>query len=128
MNVLLGTVHIWRPWKLSNFQDSHTLVHYVQIFSTPLTWTSSFERTPTPPPPPLIPRTNNAMVSLKDGFRVSRKISCQWYINVGQSMMSSHSANPIFFNKKKIGRSEHSLPPTSDNISFVPLTPPRSTP
>ena len=38
-------------------------------------------------------------------------------------MMSSHGANPNFFNKKKtkIGRPEHSLTPhplTSDNISF----------
>ena len=43
-------------------------------------------------------------------------------------MMSSHGANPIFFNKKiKIGRREHSLtphPPTSNNISFLPYTPP----
>ena len=36
-------------------------------------------------------------------------------------MMSGHGANPIFFNKKKIGRPEHSLipTPTSNNISFL---------
>ena len=39
-------------------------------------------------------------------------------------MMSSHGANPNFFNKKKtkIGRPEHSLTPhplTSDKISFL---------
>ena len=27
-------------------------------------------------------------------------------------MMFGHGANPIFFNKKKIERPEHSLPPT----------------
>ena len=46
-------------------------------------------------------------------------------------MMSGNGTNPIFFNKKKIGRPEHSLtqhPPTSNNISFflspTPPTPP----
>ena len=44
--------------------------------------------------------------------------------------MSSHGVNPnpIFFNKKmKSERPEHSLsplPPTSDNISFLPYLPP----
>ena len=40
-------------------------------------------------------------------------------------MMSGHGTNPIFFNKKiKIGRPEHSLPPTptSDDFSFLPDT------
>ena len=32
-------------------------------------------------------------------------------------MMSGHGANPIVFNKKK-------LPPTSDNISFLPYPTP----
>ena len=43
-------------------------------------------------------------------------------------MMPGHGEYPIFFNKIKIGRPEHSLtpphppppPPTSDNISFLP--------
>ena len=42
--------------------------------------------------------------------------------------MSGHSANPIFFNKKKkFGRPKHWLtpPPTSDNISFLPYPPSR---
>ena len=40
--------------------------------------------------------------------------------------MSGHGANPIFFNKKKTERPEHSLTPTptSDNISFFPYPPP----
>ena len=44
-------------------------------------------------------------------------------------MMSGHGTNPIFFNKKKIGRPENSLPPppTSDNTSFLPY-PPTPTP
>ena len=33
-------------------------------------------------------------------FRVERKISFQYYINVWLNMMSVHGANPIFFNKK----------------------------
>ena len=32
-----GMAHIWRPWKLSNFQDRHLLSIYVQNSSTPLT-------------------------------------------------------------------------------------------
>ena len=43
--------------------------------------------------------------------------------NVWLSIMSGHGANPIFFNKKKIGRPEHSLTPyphTYDNIAFLP--------
>lgn len=44
-------------------------------------------------------------------------------------MMSGHTPKPIFFNikKLKIGLPENSLnpnPPTSDNISFFPNTPP----
>ena len=37
--------------------------------------------------------------------------------------MPGHGEYPIFVNKIKIGRPEHSLtppPPTSDNISFLP--------
>ena len=44
-------------------------------------------------------------------------------------MMSGYGANPIFFNKNKIGRPEHSLtphPPTSDNISLFSLPPTHS--
>ena len=33
----LGTIHIWRPWKFSNFQDPHPLCIYVQNISTTLT-------------------------------------------------------------------------------------------
>ena len=52
-------------------------------------------------------------LSIKDGFTLWRKnflsiIYCVWF-----SMMSGHSANPIFFYKKiTIGRPECSLPPT----------------
>ena len=38
-------------------------------------------------------------------------------------MMSGYGANPIFFNKKNIGRPEHLLTPrptTSNNIWFLP--------
>ena len=60
------------------------------------------------------------MASLSD-TRINRKISCQEYINVWHSMMSGHSANPIFFSKK-IKNTRY--PPTPDNISFIfSLTP-----
>ena len=46
-----GTIHIWRPWKLSNFQDPPpSLSTYVQNSSTPLTLDVQFQ---TNPPPPL---------------------------------------------------------------------------
>ena len=48
------------------------------------------------------------------------KISCQLYII---SMMSGHSANLVFFNKKNKNWTSRTLanppPPTSDNISFL---------
>ena len=41
--VQLGTIHRWRPWKLSNFQDPLTPVSiYFQNFSTPLTMDVQF--------------------------------------------------------------------------------------
>ena len=44
---ILGTIHIWYPWKLSNFQDPRPpMFIYVQnFFSFPWPWTSSFKRT-----------------------------------------------------------------------------------
>ena len=58
-----------------------------------------------------MPWYHERMASLSD-TRVNRKISCQYYINVWLSMISGHSANPIFFNKKKvkIGHPQHLLP------------------
>ena len=43
----LGMIHIWRPWKLSNFQDPPTsLSFYVQYSSTPLTLDIQFQTNP----------------------------------------------------------------------------------
>ena len=44
-------------------------------------------------------------------------------------MMFGHSPNQIFFNKKKIGRPEHSLPPTplrpiTSHFCLIPSPPP----
>ena len=48
----LGTIHIWRPWKLCNFQDPHPpLSIYVQIFPPPLTLDVQFKQTPRSPSP-----------------------------------------------------------------------------
>ena len=68
------------------------------------------------------------MASLSD-VRVKRKISCQWYINVGLSMVSAYGANPIFFNKKDTGRPEHLLipyiwRPITSHFCFKPHLPP----
>ena len=61
------------------------------------------------------------MVSLKDGFADAR-VKKKSKVNNIISMMPGHGEYPIFVNKIKIGRPEHSLtpPPTSDNISFLP--------
>ena len=44
--------------------------------------------------------------------------------------MAGHGANPIFFNKKDKDWTSRTLakpsPPTSDNVSFLPLPPPPS--
>ena len=52
-------VHVWRPWKLSNFQDPlpHLLI-YVQNSSTPLNLNLQFQTTPLPPPASLQMITN----------------------------------------------------------------------
>ena len=44
-------IHIWCPWKLSNFQDPPSPVlplrlSTTKIFSPPWPWTSNFKRTP----------------------------------------------------------------------------------
>ena len=40
-------IHIWRPWKFSNFQDpSLILPIYIQNFFPPWLWTSNFKRNP----------------------------------------------------------------------------------
>ena len=77
--------------------------------------------------------TNNAMVSLKDGFTVIRQSEKKDFLSmiyVWLSMICCHGGIPMFFNKKiKIGRPEHSLtpyPPTSNNISFLSYPPPPS--
>ena len=46
----LGTRYIWRPWKLSSFQDpSPPLSIYVQHSYIPLTWDVQFQTNPHPP-------------------------------------------------------------------------------
>ena len=43
----LGTIHIWRPWELSNFQDPPpSLSSYVQYSSIPLTLDVQFQTNP----------------------------------------------------------------------------------
>ena len=75
----LETIHMWRPWKLPNFQDHPApLSSYVQNFSTPLNLTSNFKHplsphppsppTPTLPPPPLskwYKRKHNPRITIK---------------------------------------------------------------
>ena len=48
-----GTIHIWYPWKLSNFQDPPpSLSTYVQNSSTSLTLDVQFQTNPPPRPHP----------------------------------------------------------------------------
>ena len=43
----LGLIHIWRPWKLSNFQDlPPPCPSTSKIFPPPWPWTSNFKQTP----------------------------------------------------------------------------------
>ena len=52
MDVHLTFLHIWRPWKLSNFHGPPLLCPSTsKIFSPPGTWKSNFKRTPSPTPP-----------------------------------------------------------------------------
>ena len=45
----IGMIHIWRPWKLSSFQDRpHPSPFTSKILSPPWFWTSNFKRTPLP--------------------------------------------------------------------------------
>ena len=47
LSIPLRDEHIWRPWKLSNFQDPPTTLSiYVQNSSTPLTLDVQFQTTP----------------------------------------------------------------------------------
>ena len=39
-------IHIWRPWKLSNFQDPHPYPSTSEIPLHPRSWTSNFKQTP----------------------------------------------------------------------------------
>ena len=52
-SIALGMIHIWCPWKLSNFQDPLSLVHLRPNFVHPLwPWTPNFKR-----PSPSLPQT-----------------------------------------------------------------------
>ena len=42
--ILLGAIHIWRPWKLSNFQAHPPCPCTSKIFPPPWSWTSNFKR------------------------------------------------------------------------------------
>ena len=77
----------------------------------------------------LIYPTNNAMVSLKDGFTVWRQSQKEdflpviSYINVWLSMLSGHRANPIFFNKKDKDWTSTPLRPITSHFCLTPLRP-----
>ena len=50
------------------------------------------------------------MISLTDGFTVSRQSQKKDFLSIIYCLMSGHGGNPIYFNKKiKIGRPEDSL-------------------
>ena len=46
------TIHIWRPRKLSNFQDPPLALATLKIIRPPWPWTSNFKRPPPHPPSP----------------------------------------------------------------------------
>ena len=67
----LGTIHIWRPWELSNFQDpSPSLSSYVQYSSIPLTLAVQFE-TNTPLPPLSLSPNDNQSIKRKHNPRMT---------------------------------------------------------
>ena len=45
----LGMIYIWRPWKLSSYQDPHPLSIYLPTSSIPLTLDVQFRMTPLSP-------------------------------------------------------------------------------
>ena len=48
--IRLATIHIWRPWKLSNFQNPLLPFHLrPKLSHSPWPWTSNFKRIPTSP-------------------------------------------------------------------------------
>ena len=59
-------IHIWRPWKLSNFQDpSPRCPSTSKILPHPWTWTSNFKRTPSPNENQSIKRKHNPRMTIK---------------------------------------------------------------
>ena len=64
----LGMIHIWRPWKLFNFQDPlPALFIYVQNSSTPLTLDVKFQTTQ-PPLPFLLQMITNQLKKTIEGW------------------------------------------------------------
>ena len=75
------------------------------------------------------------MISLKDGFTIWRQSQKEdllsIYINVLVSMMYGRGPNPIFFDKEKIARPEHSpilhsLRPITSHFCLTPVPPPQN--
>ena len=153
-------IHIWRPWKLSSFQDHPTPVHLVRNSSSPCTlnvqsqtnrplskWYYTCELTK-------LKQTQNQVTSHSKWPRVllfdltlkqCNGIIKGWFYCLTSELKGRFLANnilmfgsawclanPVFFNKKEIGRLDvqnthyphPTAPPTSDNISFLPDTPP----
>ena len=139
LSIKLGMIHIWRPWKMSNFQDlPPPLVHLRPKFFNLFTLDVQFQTIP--PPLQMIPciwkseiktktkssdvtfklamrsilrfsPTNNAMVSLKDDFTVWRqKEDFLAILMFGSAWCLGHGTNSISLTKENIGRPEHSLP------------------
>ena len=79
-------IHIWRPWKLSNFQDHPPpLSIYIQNSSTPLTWDVQFQKKSSPllpPPSPPPPR-----LSLNDNQSIKKNIIQGWLLHVIRSFL-----------------------------------------
>ena len=88
----LGMIHIWRPWKLSNFQDPlpHLSI-YVQTSSTALTLDVQFQITPHPPF-----SSSNDNQSIKRKHNPSMTIIYYQVLPSGQLSVSTHSSRLNF--------------------------------
>ena len=84
-------IHIWRPWKLSNFQDPPPPCPSMsKIIRHPRPWTSNFKRTSPPPPSP----NNNQSIKRKHNPRMN--IICYQVISLGRFSFSVSNINPVW--------------------------------
>ena len=88
-----GIIHIWRPWKWSNFQDPHPPCPSMSIIlRPPWPWTSNFKRTLSRPHP----SSPNDNQSIKRKHNPRMNIICYQVIPSGRFSFSLSHINLIW--------------------------------